>query len=61
MDEKQWVQSIVADIEKMLQQTNNNIRVVEGRRLPYANEIISYGENNTPHSETVDYETDIFL
>jgi hypothetical protein len=62
MTEKEWVKSIIADIEKMLRQTDDNIRVVDGHRLSYANEVLTYGKDNKPDEQkSVGYETDILI
>ena len=62
MTEKEWVKSIIADIEKMLRQTDDNIRVVDGHRLSYANEVLTYGKDNKPDEQkSIGYETDILV
>jgi hypothetical protein len=62
MTEKEWVRSIIADIEKMLRQTDDNVRVVDGYRLSYANEVLTYGKDNKPDEQkSVGYETDILI
>jgi len=62
MTEREWVKSIIVDIEKKLQQTYNNIRVVDGHRLAYVNEVLTYGKDNTPNNQkSSGYETDILI
>ena len=62
MTEKDWVKSIISDIEKLLRQTDDNIRVVDGHRLSYANEILTYGNDNEPDKQkSFGYETDILI
>lgn len=62
MTEKDWVKSIIAIIEKSLRQTDDNIRVVDGRRLPYANEILTYNEGGKPDKQkSTSYQTDILV
>ncbi|HNP34000.1 MAG TPA: hypothetical protein PKN96_11970 [Flavobacterium sp.] len=62
MTEKEWVKSIITDIEKMLRQTDDNVRVVDGHRLSYANEVLTYGKDNKPDEQkSVGYETDILI
>ena len=62
MTEKEWVKSIIGDIEKKLRKTDDTIRVVEGHRLSYANEILTYNSDNKPEQlNSVNYETDILV
>ena len=48
MTEKEFAKSIIADIEKLLRQSDDTIRVVDGHRLSYANEVVTYGKDNKP-------------
>ncbi|MCL6495531.1 MAG: hypothetical protein K6T54_12225 [Ignavibacterium sp.] len=62
MTEKEFVKSIIADIEKLLRQSDDTIRVVDGHRLSYANEVITYGKDNKPEeTKSIGYETDILV
>ena len=62
MTEKEWVKSIISDIEKQLRKTNDNIRIVDGHRLSYANEILTYDNDNKPDKQnSTGYETDILV
>jgi hypothetical protein len=62
MTEKEWVKSISSDIEKQLRKNNDYIRVVVGHRLSYANEILTYDNNNNPELQnSTGYETDILV
>ncbi len=61
MDERQWVKSIIADIEKLIRKTDNKIRVTDGHRLPYSNEILSYIDNEPDKTSISGYETDILI
>jgi len=62
MTEKEWVKSIISDIEKQLRKTDDTIRVVDGHRLSYANEILTYDQNNKPEQQySAGYETDILV
>lgn len=62
MTEKEWVKSIIANIEKLLRQTDDNIRVVDGHRLSYANEVLTYGKDYKPDKQkSIGYETDILV
>ena len=46
----------------MLRQTDDNVRVVDGHRLSYANEVLTYGKDNKPDEQkSVGYETDILI
>ena len=62
MTEKDWVKSIIDKIEVRLGKTNKNIRVVDGHRLSYTNEVLNYDNENLPkESITRGYETDILI
>lgn len=62
MTEKEWVRSIIANIEKLLRQTDDNIRVVDGYRLSYANEVLTYDNDYKPDKQkSIGYETDILV
>src|SRR5258708_6740621 len=62
MTEKDWVKSIIANIEKLLRQTDDNIRVVDGHRLSYANEVLTYNKGNKPDKQkSKGYQTDILV
>ncbi|MFA7359600.1 MAG: hypothetical protein WC139_01050 [Candidatus Kapaibacterium sp.] len=62
MTEKEWVKSIIGEIEKKLRKADKTIYVVDGRRLSYANEVLTYDNDNNPKEQnSVGYETDIFI
>ncbi len=62
MTEKEWVKSIISDIEKQLRKLDDTIRVVDGHRLSYANEIRNYNADNSPADQHAAlYETDILV
>lgn len=62
MTEKEWVKSIIPEIEILLRQTNDNIRVVDGHRLSYANEVLAYDNENQPvEQNSMGFETDILI
>jgi len=62
MTEKEWVKSIIPKIEILLRQTNDNIRVVDGHRLSYANEVLTYDNENQPGEQnSMGFETDILI
>jgi hypothetical protein len=62
MTEKEWVLSIINDIENELRRTDNNLRASAGHRLSYANEILSYNNSNEPITQnSLGYETDILI
>lgn len=62
MTEKEWVQSILNDIEKQLRKTYDTIRVVSGHRLSYTNEVLTYKiDNNPDKTKSAGYETDILI
>jgi len=62
MTEKDWVKSIIGNIETGLRRTDKSIRVTDGHRLPYSSEILNYKKNNSPDEQhTAGYETDILV
>jgi hypothetical protein len=62
MTEKEWVGTTIANIEKQLRKSNDNIRVASGHRLSYANEVLVYGKDNKPDKQkSSGYETDILI
>ena len=62
MTEKEWVKSIIPEIEKLLRKSDDNIRVVDGLRLSYAYEILTYDKNNEPSKQnSIGFETDILV
>jgi hypothetical protein len=62
MTEKEWVKSIISNIEEQLRKSDDSIRVVDGQRLSYANEILAYNADNNPANYHVKvYETDILI
>ena len=61
MNEKEWVKSIIDDIEKSLRQADDTIRVVDGRRLTYSSEILTYKDEEPDKYNTNSYETDILI
>jgi len=62
MTEKDWVKSFIGDFEKQLRKTNETVRVVDGHRLSYANEVLTYDNNHKPDKQnSIGYETDILV
>ncbi len=62
MTEKEWVKSIIPQIDKILKKSDSSIHVVDGHRLSYANEILTYGLDNQPEEQkSIGYETDIMI
>lgn len=61
MNEKQWVKTLIKDFELSLQNINPNLRVADGRRLPYASEIVSYSGIQPDQHNYIGYETDILI
>ena len=63
MNEKEWVRTIIKDLEGSLNQNKDNhkIRVEDSMKLPYSSEILSYsGEDPAGHND-IRYETDILV
>ena len=61
MKEKEWVSTIIPEIEQSLQHDSDNLKVVAGRKLPYSNEILSYSGNKPDQQNYIAYETDILI
>ncbi|GGE15457.1 hypothetical protein [Psychroflexus salis] len=61
MNEREWVKSIIEEIEKSLKPFNSNLRVTDGFRLPYASEILTYNDNEPEQQNFIGYETDILI
>lgn len=62
MLETDWVKTIIPDIEKQLCKTDKSIRVVDGHKLSYTNEILTYNDSNDPEEQNlIKYETDILI
>jgi len=61
MNEKQWVSSFVKRLEESLQLEFPTIKAVNGYRLPYASEILSYDASNASQQNFIAYETDILI
>lgn len=53
--------TFIDKLEHDLKQFNNNLKVKDGFKLPYSNEVLSY-ENNKPGQQNfIAYETDILI
>jgi len=61
MNEREWVKSIVGDIEKALRSVNPNLRATDGKKLPYSNEILTYTGDEPTNHNLISYETDILI
>lgn len=61
MNEREWVKSIIKEIEDNLKSFNPNVRVTDGLRLPYASEILTYNDNGPEQQNFIGYETDILI
>ncbi len=62
MTEKEWVLSIINEIEEEINKVDNNLRACAGHRLSYSNEILSYNNSNQPVKQnSLAYETDILI
>lgn len=61
MTEREWVKTIIRKIETLLRKSYENLRVVDGFRLPYSSEILSYNDNNPKMQNFISYETDILI
>ncbi len=48
-------------MEDSLRKFDNTLRVADGVKLPYSNEILSYSDNNPAEQNPIRYETDILI
>ena len=61
MNEREWVKSIIKEIENKIRKTNDLIRVSDGFKLSYSFEILSYKDAEPIETSKSDYETDILI
>lgn len=61
MSEKEWVQSIIPAIEKVLQKKDKQLFIKEAFKLLYALEVKSYTENEPNKPVDSRFETDILI
>lgn len=61
MNEREWVKSIVGDLENALHSVNPNLRATDGKKLPYSNEILTYSGDTPINQNLISYETDILI
>lgn len=61
MNEREWVKTIIQDVENALKPFNSNLRVTDSLRLPYASEILTYVDNEPEQHNFIGYETDILI
>ena len=59
MDEKEWVRQITERLIGDL--TDLDLRVEQGKKLPYAHEIVHYSASGRPSPRVIAYETDILI
>jgi hypothetical protein len=60
-NEKEWVESVVGLLTRRLRIPLLSLAITSGKRLPYAHEIVEYGEGVPSKHNTVAYETDILI
>lgn len=61
MNEREWVRTIIKNIEESLKPFYSNLKVTKGLRLPYASEILTYNDNEPEQQNFIGYETDILI
>lgn len=61
MNERDWVKSIIGNLERSLKERNKNLKVTDGFRLPYSNEILMYAGDKPSKFKQIGYETDILV
>ncbi len=62
MKETTWVKTQIEKLQKELNKINPNLKVTDGKRLPYAYEVISYKEDDSIEQlKPMRYETDILI
>lgn len=61
MNEKQWVRSIVDKIQAGIDRHESKLVITDGRKLPYAYEILSYYGQKPKEPKSIAYETDLLV
>ena len=61
MTEVEWVKMFAPEVEARLRVIDPRLSVLTGKKLPYANEIISYKNAEINDSDFMDYETDLLV
>ena len=61
MNERDWVKTIINKIEIALQESYEKLRVVDGFRVPYSSEILSYIDKKPKNQNFIGYESDILI
>ncbi len=61
MTEKEWVQGLISKLEKSLREKSENLRVVDGFRLPYSSEILMYSGSQATEFNQTGYQTDLLV
>jgi hypothetical protein len=61
MTEVEWVKLFAPAVEDRLRVVDPRLSVLTGKKLPYANEIVSYKNAEINDSDFMDYETDLLV
>jgi hypothetical protein len=61
MRESEWVSQKIEPIQRRLSALDEDLQVLEEKRLPYAHEVYGYEEDGTTKTNTNRYETDILI
>ncbi len=61
MDERKWAKTVQVLISEHFKATCPSLRIVDGMSLPYANEIVSYKEDEPASRSLTQYETDLLI
>ncbi len=63
VSEKEWVKSIITNIDKDIKKLSGNLFVEDGRKLPYAYEVMEYDDDHEKNHKLnyLSYETDILI
>jgi hypothetical protein len=61
MTEKEWVALVVTHLEPLLAADDSTLRLEQGKRLAYAEEIITYRGQSAHARHTTLYETDLLI
>lgn len=61
MTEREWVKSIIPKIQQELILKFPNIKIIDGYKVPYSSEILTYKKNEPGNHKFISYETDILI
>ncbi len=61
MNERQWVETVQEFIGAFFTKTHPNLDILQGAKLPYANEVLEYQGTEPTVNRPIGYETDLLV